>query len=137
MENPTKVIYFSYLNLPFTSYLTTNLDSHHIIFLAPPLFMMAKMIWESLEMLKTLEKFVKTFVFQAVTTFCSLSPLQFDSNPASMTQHAPKYQKKSHISCDSQLFYKYAIFCDQTKQITTSSIGQKTLYKVEVGNHNL
>ena len=42
MKNPTKVIYFSNLNPTFTSHLTTNLDSHHIVFLAPPLFMMAK-----------------------------------------------------------------------------------------------
>ena len=42
MENPTEVIYFSNLNPTFTSHLTTDLDSRHIVFLAPPLFTMAK-----------------------------------------------------------------------------------------------
>src|SRR5438045_5301613 len=41
MENPTEVICFSHINPPFTSHLTTNLDSHHIVLLAPPLFNMA------------------------------------------------------------------------------------------------
>ena len=56
MENPTEVIYFSNLNPTFTSHLTTDLDSHHIVFLAPPLFTMAKILRGDASTIQDLKK---------------------------------------------------------------------------------